>query len=119
MDIISINKQITDNIILLRKTRDSLKLRAEDKAKAIGEYEKKIAITMLELRNGKVVMLDGKEVAYSSATGLEKIAKGVCYKESIARDLAESNYKNAVSALNGIQAIINALQSMLRYADES
>ena len=119
MDIISINKQITENVLLLRKTRDMLRLRAEDKANANGEYEKAVAITMINLKNGKVALLDGKEISYPSATGLEKIAKGVCYKESIAKDIAESNYKNAVYALQSTQAIINALQSMLRYTDEN
>ena len=117
MEIIEINKEITKNILLLRQTVDSLRLRANDKAKAIGEYEKAIAVTMLKLRNGEVVNLDGEEVSYGSATGLEKIAKGVCYKESIARDIAESNYKNATIALQAIQTIINALQSKLKYVE--
>ena len=119
MDIQNINTQITNNIKLLRETRDALKIRANDKAKALGEYEKAIALTMLRLRNGQKVELDGEEVVYSSATGLEKIAKGVCYKESIARDIADSKYKNAVLALQAIHTTINALQSMLRYVDET
>ena len=119
MDIISINQQITDNILLLRKTRDQLKVRAEDKAKAIGEYEKALAITLVKLRNGEAFEIDGQIIVDPPVSIMDKLAKGICYKESIARDIAESNYKNAVLALESIKAIINALQSMLRYTDET
>lgn len=119
MDIITINRQITDNIILLRKIRDQLKFRADDKAKALGEYEKKLAVTILKLRNSESVEFEGETITNPPVSIIEKLAKGICYKESIARDIAESNYKNAIIGLQSVQAIINALQSMLRYVDES
>lgn len=117
MDIITINQQINDNIQLLRKTRDSLKLRAEDKARAAGEYEKEIAVTLLRLRNNDPVEFEGRTIENCPVSIMEKTAKGICYKQSIEKDIAESNYKNAVHALQSVQAIINALQSMLRYID--
>ena len=118
MDLITIRNKIEENLKLLRATSRELKIRSKDKAEAIGNYEKKIAVTMLKLRQGQVVELDGEEVAYSVTTGLDKIAKGVCYKESIALDLAESAYKNAVIGIQTVQVEINALQSILRYMEE-
>ena len=115
-DLIKIRDKIEENLKLLRATSRELKIRS--KAEAIGNYEKKIAVTMLKLRQGQVVELDGEEVAYSVTTGLDKIAKGVCYKESIALDLAESAYKNAVIGIQTVQVEINALQSILRYMEE-
>ncbi len=115
MDIITINEQIFENIKLLRQTRDTLRLRAQDKAQANGEYDKQIAITLLKLRNGEPVTFEGEEVINPPVSIMDKIAKGICYKESIAKDVAESNYKNASLGLQAIQSIINALQSVLRF----
>ena len=116
-DIITINQEITDNIIALSRAVKQLLIRATDKAEALGAYEKKLAITMLELKNGKVIEFEGLEISYASATGLEKIAKGICYKESIVLDLAESKFRNLQVAINAYQTIINALQSKLKYQD--
>ena len=119
MEIVNINQQIIDNIKLLRQTRDALSIRARDKANAIGEYEKAIAVTMLKFRNREPVEFEGQEIIDPPVSIMEKLAKGVCYKESIARDIAESNYKNATLGLQAIHTTINALQSILRYVDES
>lgn len=117
MELKSISDEITRNILRLKKVNELLQLRAEDKANALGNYEMKLAQTMIELKNGRVVLLNGQEVSYTSATGLEKIAKGVCYKESIALDLAESAYRNTQIESNNLQTIINALQSKLKYME--
>ena len=119
MDIISINLQISENIALLRKTRDALKVRAEEKAQANADYEKQLAITILKLRNGQPIEIEGHKITDPPVSILEKVAKGACYKESIAKDIAEANYKNAVLGLQAIQSIINALQSMLKYTEEA
>ena len=116
-DIITINQDLTDNILALKKAVNTLLTRATDKADALGAYEKKLAITMLELKNGKVIDFEGTEVSFSSATGLEKIAKGVCYKESIALDLAESKFRSLQIDINSYQTVINALQSQLKYIE--
>ena len=114
MDIVDINQQITKEILNLRNATNELMVRAKDKANALGQYEKKLAQTMLTLKNGQTVLLDGKEEVYNTATGLEKIAKGVCYKESIALDLAESKYRNVQVYIKSCETVINALQSQLR-----
>jgi len=119
MDIISINNQIKDNILLLRKTRDTLKVRGEDKAEALGTYEKSLAQTLIKLRNGQLLELEGEEITNPPATIMRDIAKGIVYKERIVLDLAESNYKSATVALDAIKTTINALQSQLRYVDET
>ena len=117
-DLITLRAKIETSLETLQWARNELKIRSKDKAKAMGEYEKKIAITMLRLRQGQTIDLDGEEISYSATTGLDKIAKGVCYKESIALDLAESTYKNAVLGIQTVMAEINAYQSILRYLEE-
>ncbi len=117
MDYQTISQKIQDNIKILSQARNSLLTRAKDKAEALGAYEKKLAQTMLRLRNGQSVVFNDEEIRYESATGLEKIAKGVCYKESIALDIAESNLRNAHVSMRATEAMINALQSLLRYEE--
>lgn len=119
MDIISINKALTENIIALGKMRDSLRIRAEDKSNAIGEYDKAIAKTIIQLKNGIPFDFEGETIVNPPATITEKIAKGICYKEGIQKDLTEGYYKNAVLSLQTIQTIINAFQSILRYVDDT
>ena len=118
MDIITIQQKIEENIKLLRATSRELKKRSIEKANAKGEYEKKIAIVMLKLRNSESFEFEDIEASWSGITGLKEIAKGFCYQESINLDLAESNYKNAVLGMQALMAEINALQSILRYMEE-
>jgi len=118
MDIITINERITKGILLLRKTREQLRKRAEEKAKAIADYEKSLAVTLIKLRNGEAFRIDGEIAVDPPVSIMEKLAKGICYKESIAKDLAETNYKNGIVALETIKAEINALQSILKYLEE-
>ena len=117
-DIISINQSIAENIVALGKMRDSLRIRAEDKANAAGEYEKAIALTIIQLKNGIPFDFEGEIIEKPPATITEKIAKGICYRQSIQKDLTESYYKNTVLSLQTIQTIINAFQSILKYSDE-
>lgn len=110
-DLIEINQQITHHIKELLKARNQLAVRVEDKANALGVYEEKVAQIMLKMRN--TGEYEGNK--YSTATGLEKVAKGLAYKESIALSLAEDKLKNIYYVLNVHETIINALQSKLKY----
>ena len=118
MDLITIRNKIEENLKLLRATSRELKIRSQDKANAKGEYEKQLAIAMLRLRQGEPEFIESISAEWQSVSGLERIAKGLCYKESIALDLAESAYKNAVIGIQTVQVEINALQSILRYLEE-
>ena len=110
-DFIEINKQITDNIKELIRAKNTLAVRVEDKANALGRYEKKIAEIMLKMRN--TGEYEGNK--YNVTGGLEKVAKGLAYEESIALSLAEDKLKNVYYVLNVHETIINALQSKLKY----
>lgn len=118
MELTKINAEIIKEIGTLREARDTLKLRSQDKATAKGEYEMKLAQTMIKLKNGQRVKLGDEEVSYTSATGLKEISKGICFKESIKQDLTESAYKSAIVAMEACKATINAYQSILRYSED-
>lgn len=114
MDLIEITKLISIEINTIREARDSLRKRANEKANTKAEYEKVLAQTIVGLKNGKVYKLDGEDIEYTQASGIERVAKGIAYKESLAADLAETNYKSAIVAISASETIVNALQSVLR-----
>ena len=93
-------------------------MRGKDKAVSIGEYEKVLAQTLIQLKNGKAMKLGEDEIVNPPATITVQIAKGICFKEKIAMELAESKYKSAVVGLEAVKTTIVALQSILKYTDE-
>jgi hypothetical protein len=118
MEILDVANEIERRIKALSAGRKQLQPRAERKANAIAEYEKAIAKTLIQLKNGVRFSLDDQPVIDPPVSNMEKIARGICYKEKLALDLAESEYKNAVVGLGTIQAELNGYQSIFRYLDE-
>jgi len=120
MEITSIAKQIQGHIGLLEIGRKELQKRAEEKAKAMSECEKQMAITIIHLAIDKEVLDgDGELIKDIGATNREVLAKGVCNKHRYEMDLATSRYKNAVTGLTVIMAELNALQSIFRHLDNT
>jgi len=119
MDIITINKSLTENILSLRVARKVIDECAQNKAHSVGEYEKVLAITLIRLKNGETMELGGEEIINPPATISRDIAKGICYQEKINMELAESAYKNATIGLETVKTTIMALQSMLKFVDET
>ena len=96
MDIVNIAQNIQEKIKTLELGRELLKERAEEKAEAIANYEKQIALTLIKLKNGVEFELDGEKIVNPLGSVLEKIAKGICYKEKLSMELAEAQYKNVI-----------------------
>ena len=116
-DIISISKAMDSCNIGIRSAVSQLKERGTKKAEAIGNYEKEIAKTIVMLKMGKVFDLDGVTIKETSASNVEKIASGVCYRESISKELAEIEYKNLIVGIESLQSELNSLQSRYRHLD--
>ena len=117
MDLIRITNEIEDKIRDLGYARKELQKRANDRATAIGEYEKKLAMTVISLRNGQSMSLEGIEIKDPPTTIIDKIAKGLCYKEKIKSELAESAYKIAIVGIEALKAELSALQSIYKYQE--
>ena len=96
----------------LEKTRDSINYLASIKASKLYEYEKKIAVTMIKLQNGTINELEGEPMCKISVTNAKDIAKGICWKEKLDLDLAESNYKSAIVKLETMKSELNGFQSI-------
>ena len=117
LDIITMQDKINSSIKELRSAWQTLKIRAEDKARTSGEYEKAISITIIKLKNGVEFEFEGKKILNPPVTIIEKIARGICFKEKIAMEQAEALYKNANVVCENIRTEINAYQSLLKFIE--
>ena len=118
MDMISVSQSIENKILELERLRSKLKTYAQEKAKSYAEYEKKLAITIIRLKNGEIVDIEGNTVENPPATISEKIARGYCWQEALNRDKAEAEYKALITTVQAIQAEMNGYQSIFRHLEE-
>lgn len=119
MEIYEIADRIEECEEMLRRGRKELSKRATEKANALSDYDRALAKAILKLRNGGSVELDGETITNPPATIIERIARGVCYKEKLEAELSEAVYKNAVVGLSSLQAELNGYQTLFRYLDET
>jgi hypothetical protein len=117
MDLITISNKIKEKISLIESIQTSIKQRGVDRAITISEYDKKLAINIMMLRSSdQPVQFIGKYIQPPiQTTIIEKIAKGLCWKEKLEMEKAEALYKSCVSNLNATMATLNALQSLHRH----
>lgn len=85
---------------------------------AEAEYDKAIAITIAKLEMGEELELNGTKVKAKVAAGIEKKAKGLCYKELADKIQAKEILKLRFKELDKLQAQLNASQSLLRNQQE-
>ncbi len=116
-DFLTIKQEIERQWKLLAEALRDLVPIEQQKANTKGDYEMKLAQTMLRLRNKAAVALNDEPVEWKSIGCMEKIAKGIIYRESITLDLAESAYKRQILTIGSIRDKISALQSILRYQE--
>lgn len=116
-DLIQISGVIQAKIKQLDSALKELSIRAEKKSEAIAAYEKQIALTLIQLKNGIGFTLDGQSVISPSVSTSEKIAKGICWAEKLEMEKTETAYKNLIIGIQCIQAQLNGLQSLLKYTE--
>ena len=114
-DLIKISDQIRKKIQELESGRGLLKEAAHLKAQSSAEYDRELAKTIIRLKNGDVLNLDGMEVLNPPATVTEKIARGICWQLALEKDKQEALYKNAIKNLDCIQSELNGFQSINRF----
>lgn len=120
MDLIDISSKIYEKINVLEKMRVEIRQRAEAKAEASATYDRILAVTIVQLRAGKIFELDGEVVSGEGmpANLVEKIAKGITWKEAMSANKAEALYKALISNIDAVQAELNGLQSINRNMDK-
>lgn len=116
-DLIDIAQQIYDCKEALDKMKPEIKSRAQKRASALAEYDKKIAITIMGLKNGKTFEMDNQRIVDPPVTVMEKLAKGLCYQEKLAMELADAEYKSLMSNIETTKAQLNGLQSINKHLE--
>jgi len=117
MELIAVSKRIEEKIRTLELGREILKEYAQNKANTIANYEKAIAKVLIRLKNGDEFTLEGEVIKSPPASVMEKIAKGICFNEKLAQELAEAQYKNAIVGMGAIEAELNGYQSIFRHLE--
>lgn len=118
MEIVNIANEIQSKIAGLAKCRNELKAKGDSKAAAIADYDRALAIRIIQLKNGKEFeMGDGEKITNPPVTLIEKIAKGLCYQERLNLEVAENDYKSLNTFIDCLQTEINALQSINKHLD--
>ena len=62
--------------------------------------------------------IEGEVIKDPPATALEKIAKGICYKEKLEMDKADAEYKSLITYIDIVESQLNGWQSINRYLSE-
>ncbi len=118
MDLLTIAKLIYGRVQELERLKADLSHLAESKASTAALYDKNLAMTIVGLKNGKEYELETVKIAEQPTTIIEKVAKGIIWKDKLAMDSAESAYKNAFKIIELTQAQLNGYQSINRYLSE-
>jgi len=108
-ELIQVANRIKGIIAEIGKCRRQIEERGNARAKAISNYDMRIQIAVVTLRE------EGK----FPVTLIEKIAKGLCCKDREDMEIAESNYKACISNLQALMAQLNGYQSVFRYMSET
>ncbi|MHC4397936.1 MAG: hypothetical protein ACYS1A_20020 [Planctomycetota bacterium] len=117
MDVIKVKDCIEKLIVEIGKTRREIEDKGRDKAVATSDYDRKLAVTLAELRNGEFYKLAGKQYPVPPVTIMEKIAKGICAPDRYDLEVAESAYKACISNLEALKAQLNGYQSVYKHLE--
>lgn len=116
---LDVSEKIQEKIKLLEAMQVEIKKRAEDKSIKNAEYEKKLAITIIKLKNGEAMTIENETIQNPQATIIEKIARGICWQEKLEADKSEAMYKALISNIDCTMATLNGWQSINRYLDKT
>ena len=119
VDLIKTSFHITEKIKELEEGRQSLQEAAFKKAQSAADYEKRLAVTILKLRNGVKMALEDTEIENPPVTILERVARGICWEALLEKDKNEAFYKNIIQNLECIKAELNGFQSINRFLSET
>ncbi len=118
MDVIEIAERIDEKIRQLERGRAELKKRGDASAKAISDYRKERAKVIMQLRNGVEFELDDVKIKNPSVSITDNLARGICWKEKLAEQLAINQYTTAINGMKALTAELNGLQSIYRHLEE-
>lgn len=114
-DILTTAQKIEFKIEDIENMAGKLEQAALEKSTTLADYDRAIAVTTLQLRNGVIKEFEGQEVGNIPATLIPLIAKGICYKEAFDKEMGETGYKSLTTKIDAHKAVLNGLQSINRF----
>lgn len=118
MEIVDVANEIKTKINILVDARKKLLEKGNIKSQKLSEYEKYLSIVIIRLKNGISYEFEGEKISNPPVTLIEKIAKGICWKEKLEQDKSETDYKSLIIFIQTVESEVNALQSLNRYLDK-
>jgi hypothetical protein len=119
MELIELSQKMTERIDLLEKKRKDLEQLSRNKALTAACYDREITKTIIRLKNGEQMTLDGHNIKNPIGSITEKLAKGLCWQDKLDMDTAEGLYKVELACIEAIKAELNGYQSINRYLKET
>ncbi len=117
-DIIIKYKDTIEKVIEeLGKCRRELETKGREKAIALSNYDRRIAITIVSLRDGDLLKIGEREIKQLPVSVMEKVAKGICRDDRLAMDVAESGYKACITNIQVLMVQLSAYQSIYRHLE--
>ena len=107
MELMQVAKAIEDIIAEIGKFRKQIEDKGILKAQAIKNYDMKMDVAIVELKDEGVPV-----------TLIRDRAKGKCAEYRYELELAEAGYKACISNIEALKAQLNGCQSIFRYLDE-
>ena len=117
MELLETRKLIETLIADVDKIKRVVRERGTRKAETASEYDKSMALVLIGLKNGIDFTLDGAVIKNPPASTSDKIARGICYKEKLDMEVAESEYKTAIVTLHATESQLSAAQSIFRHME--
>lgn len=117
MDLIQVSQEIIKLQQTLKKMGRHIKDRIVKRAKLESEYDKALAVTIIELKSGVTKELGGKSITSPPVTLIPKISVGLCWQEKLNTDTAEAEYKSLMANIDNVKTQITALQSILKHIE--
>jgi hypothetical protein len=117
-DAITYAQKILNMINEIDTLVDRLQEAGEIKATGISNYDRKLAITVLKLKNGMIGTIEDEDGTFISIPSnlavrdRELIAKGIVYMAAYEKESGEAGYKGIISMLEAKRAQLNGLQSI-------
>jgi hypothetical protein len=117
MDVLDVSKEIQRYIKALRDAQNEITKQAGIKARAMRGLKRNMAITTVRLRNGEEMEVGGEKIQSPPATLMKTIAEGICAEDFLQYDVAEADYKEIVTRVETIRAILCGYQSLYKHLD--
>lgn len=117
-DTMKVSECIDGKIDELEQLKKELEAMPELVSSSAAEYEKKLAKTIIQLKNGVLFNLDGVDVSNPLTTITEKVARGICWKEAMDAQLNEIRFKNLNKKIDIVESQLNGFQSINRHLSE-